>query len=116
MEIKPFVPAQDFTPSKQFYLSLGFELITEFGDVAYLRLGQCAFLRKITHHRPHQGNTMMHLLVQDAQSWFDHVNTLQLEERFASNVTGLITQPWDMSEFCLVDPRDDLWRIGQRIG
>ncbi|GIB26796.1 hypothetical protein VCSRO91_1577 [Vibrio cholerae] len=40
LEIKSFVPAQDFTTSKQFYLSLGFELITEFGDVAYLRLGQ----------------------------------------------------------------------------
>ncbi|MCO4788373.1 glyoxalase, partial [Vibrio cholerae] len=44
LEIKSFVPAQDFTTSKQFYLSLGFELITEFGDVAYLRLGRCAFL------------------------------------------------------------------------
>lgn len=46
LEIKSFVPAQDFTTSKQFYLSLGFELITEFGDVAYLRLGQCAFCCK----------------------------------------------------------------------
>lgn len=46
LEIKSFVPAQDFTTSKQFYLSLGFELITEFGDVAYLRLGQCAFYCK----------------------------------------------------------------------
>lgn len=73
LEIKSFVPAQDFTTSKQFYLSLGFELITEFGDVAYLRLGQCAFLLQNTHQRPHQGNTMMHLLVEDAQSWFDHV-------------------------------------------
>ncbi|EOW9239113.1 VOC family protein [Vibrio cholerae] len=116
LEIKSFVPAQDFTTSKQFYLSLGFELITEFGNVAYLRLGQCAFLLQNTHQRPHQGNTMMHLLVEDAQSWFDHVKTLQLEERFESKVTDLITQPWDMLEFCLVDPSDVLWRIGQRIG
>ncbi len=52
LEIKSFVPAQDFTTSKQFYLSLGFELITEFGDVAYLRLGRCAFLLQNTHQRP----------------------------------------------------------------
>ncbi|EGQ9188414.1 glyoxalase [Vibrio cholerae] len=116
LEIKSFVPAQDFTTSKQFYLSLGFELSTEFGDVAYLRLGRCAFLLQNTHQRPHQGNTMMHLLVEDAQSWFDHVKTLQLEERFESKVTDLITQPWGMLEFCLVDPSDVLWRIGQRIG
>jgi len=98
LEIKSFVPAQDFTASKQFYLSIGFEVVSEFGDV------------------PHQGNTMMHLLVEDAQSWFDYVKTLQLEERFESKVTDLITQPWGMLEFCLVDPSDVLWRIGQRIG
>jgi len=43
-EIKSFVPAKDFDLSKRFYQSIGFEVMSEFHDIAYLRHGGCAFL------------------------------------------------------------------------
>ncbi|MFA0678180.1 glyoxalase, partial [Vibrio sp. 10N.222.51.A6] len=36
-EIKSFVPAKDFDLSKRFYQSIGFEVMSEFHDIAYLR-------------------------------------------------------------------------------
>tara|TARA_X000001388_G_scaffold76474_1_gene73920 strand:- start:959 stop:1123 length:165 start_codon:yes stop_codon:yes gene_type:complete len=44
LEIKPFVPANDFKCSKRFYQLVGFELVSEFGDIAYFKLGDYSFL------------------------------------------------------------------------
>ncbi len=61
----------------------------------------------------HSDNFMMHLLVEDARSWYDHVLKLNLEEEFGSKVTELVVQPWGMLEFCVTDPSGVLWRIAE---
>ncbi|UXI04338.1 VOC family protein [Photobacterium sp. TY1-4] len=113
IEIKSFVPAKDFECSKRFYQALGFELASEFGDVAYFNKGHCAFLLQDFYEPSHSQNFMMHLLVEDAQSWFEHVESLDLAAQFDAKVTPLVHQPWGMLEFCIIDPSGVLWRIAE---
>ena len=56
---------------------------------------------------------MMHLLVEDAQHWYEHIQTLNLTEEFDTKVTELIVQPWGTLEFCVTDPSGVLWRIAE---
>ncbi|WP_261904380.1 VOC family protein [Vibrio fortis] len=113
VEIKSFVPAKDFEFSKRFYQSIGFEMASEFEGIAYFKSGSCAFLLQDFYEPAHSNNFMMHLLVEDAQSWFDHIEKLDVVEKFGVKVTELIEQPWGMLEFCMTDPSGVLWRIGQ---
>lgn len=39
VEIKSFIPAKDYELSKQFYQEAGFEMASDFGDVAYFFRG-----------------------------------------------------------------------------
>ncbi|EPQ9986672.1 VOC family protein [Vibrio vulnificus] len=113
VEIKSFVPTKDFELSKRFYLSIGFELASEFDGIAYFKFGSCPFLLQDFYEPAHSDNFMMHLLVEDAHSWYEHVLKLNLEEEFGSKVTELVEQPWGMLEFCVTDPSGVLWRIAE---
>jgi len=67
VEIKAFVPARDFTLSKQFCNDLGFTIAWSVDDLAYLHLGDCSFLLQNFYKPEHAGNFMMHLLVGDGE-------------------------------------------------
>ena len=112
VEIKSFVPAKDFELSKRFYQRLGFEMASEFDGIAYFKLGSCAFLLQDFYEPTHCNNSMMHLLVEDANSWYQHVLKLNIAEEFGVKVTELVDQPWGMLDFCIIDPSGVLWRIG----
>ena len=114
-EIKSFTPSKDFEVSQRFYQALGFEVASVFGDVAYMRKEHTAFLLQNYYQVEHAKNTMMHLLVEDAMGWLDHVQASGVEKDFECKVTELIEQPWGMLEFCLIDPSGVLWRIAQNI-
>ena len=86
VEVKAFVPSRDFALSKQFYQDLGFELAWSSDDLAYLRRGTSSFLLQNFYNKEHAGNFMMHLLVEDVDAWWGHV-----------------------------DPTGVLWRVGQNI-
>ncbi|WP_462154054.1 VOC family protein [Pseudoalteromonas piscicida] len=113
VEIKSFVPAKDFECSKRFYQMLGFEMAFEGGDIAYFNSGSCSFLLQDFYEPLHSNNFMMHLLVEDAQSWYEHVLKLELDKAFGVKVTELVEQPWGMLEFCITDPSGVLWRIAE---
>src|SRR5215467_14408160 len=76
-EIKAFVPARDFALSKQFYEDLGFTIAWSDSDLSYLRCGACSFLLQNFYHPEHAGNFMMHLLVDDVEAWWRHVEKKQ---------------------------------------
>ncbi|MDO6707385.1 VOC family protein [Photobacterium sp. 1_MG-2023] len=113
VEIKSFVPAKDFECSKRFYQQIGFEMASEFDGVAYFKSGVCAFLLQDFYEPEHCKNYMMHLLVEDAKSWHEHLVKLNVSETYDVQVTDLVEQPWGMLEFCLTDPSGVLWRIAE---
>jgi catechol 2,3-dioxygenase-like lactoylglutathione lyase family enzyme len=78
VEIKAFVPSSDFALSKRFYQDLGFELAWSSEDLAYFRHGPSSFLLQNFYQREHAGNFMMHLLVEDVEAWWSHVQAQEL--------------------------------------
>ena len=58
-------------------------------------------------------NFMMHILVQDVEAWWNHVQASGVVAKFGVNCTEIEAQPWKMKDFCLSDPSGVLWRIGQ---
>lgn len=112
-EIKAFVPSKNFELSKQFYKDLGFTMASEGGGIAYFHLGHVSFLLQDFCAESLAENFMMHILVEDVNAWWDHVQQSGVLTRYGVKVTALEDQPWRMRDFCLYDPSGVLWRIGQ---
>ena len=58
----------------------------------------------------------MHLLVQDVDAWWQHVQATGVAEAFAEHgvrVDAIQQQPWRMRDFTLTDPSGVVWRIAQ---
>ena len=115
VEIKAFVPARDFTRSKQFYQDLGFTVAWSSDDLAYVRHGDASFLLQKFYVAAHAGNFMMHLQVEDVDAWWRHVETHGLAAKYGVKAELPADRPWGMRDFLLVDPTGVLWRVAQNI-
>jgi catechol 2,3-dioxygenase-like lactoylglutathione lyase family enzyme len=115
VEIKAFVPAKDFELSKRFYTDLGFELAWSSDDLAYLHAGGSSFLLQRFYVKEHAENLMMHMLVEDVEAWWQHVNSNQLGKKYGVRVLPPGDRAWGIRDFTVDDPTGVLWRIGQNI-
>jgi uncharacterized glyoxalase superfamily protein PhnB len=115
VEVKAFVPARDFALSKQFYQDLGFELAWSDDNLAYLHRGTSSFLLQNFYDEIHAGNFMMHLLVNDVDAWWRHVQTQGIADKYNVRTEPPEDRPWGLRDFVLVDPTGVLWRVGQNI-
>jgi len=116
VEIKAFVPAQDFALSKRFYEDLGFRMASDGGGIAYFHHGDhCAFLLQDYFVKDFAENLQMHLLVEDVQAWWRHVQDSGITARYGVRTTPPVEQPWAMIDFTITDPCGVCWRIGQNI-
>lgn len=116
VDIKAFVPAKDFELSKRFYADLGFELGWCSGELAYFHAGDTGFLLQRFYVKEHADNFMMHMLVEDVESWWSHVSSSQLDKKYGVRVAPPADRPWGIRDFIVDDPTGVLWRIGQSIG
>lgn len=114
-EIKAFVPAQDFELSKQFYQDMGFTMASDGDGIAYFHKDGCSFLLQDFYLSVHANNFMMHLLVEDVDSWYAHIMATDIVSKYQVRISEVVTQPWRMRDFCLTDPGGVLWRIGENI-
>ena len=115
VEIKAFVPAKDFALSKSFYQDLGFTMASDSHGTAYFQDGNCSFLLQDFYEPQHANNFMMHVLVEDINSWHEQVSLSGVTEKYGVTVTAIAEQPWGMWDFVLHDPSGVLWRFGQNI-
>ena len=115
VELKAFVPSKNFALSKQFYQELGFEVAWSSDDLAYLRRGGSSFLLQNFYNKEHADNFMMHLLVDDVEAWWRHVEAQGLISRYGVRAEAPADKPWGIRDFVIVDPTGVLWRIGQNI-
>lgn len=116
VEIKAFVPAKDFELSKRFYKDLGFTMASDGGGIAYFHHGDhCAFLLQDFFVKEFAENLQMHLLVEDVQAWWQHIQDSDLATRYGVRFTVPVEQPWAMIDFNLIDPCGVCWRIAQNI-
>lgn len=115
IEIKAFVPARDFALAKRFYEDLGFTLASSDDDLAYFHYADCSFLLQNFYVSDHAGNFMMHLLVNDVDAWFRHVEAAGLATKYGVRIEPPEDRPWGMRDFTITDPTGVLWRIAQNI-
>jgi hypothetical protein len=80
-EIKAFVPAKDFELSKRFYKDLGFTMASDGGGVAYFHFGHVSFLLQDFCAESLAENFMMHILVEDVDAWWKHVQESNLASK-----------------------------------
>ena len=58
---------------------------------------------------------MMHLLVEDVEAWWGHVETQGLAAKYGVRVEPPADRSWGLRDFVVIDPTGVLWRIGQNI-
>src|SRR3981081_2869187 len=86
VEAKAFVPSKDFGLSKRFYQDLGFDLGWSSEDLAYFSHGDSSFLLQNFYEKAHAEHFKMHLLVEDVEAWWNHVQEQGLEASYGVRV------------------------------
>jgi uncharacterized glyoxalase superfamily protein PhnB len=115
LDLKTFVPARDYDLAKRFYVDLGFKLNWGNDQVAELEIGSFRFLLQNFYVQPHAENFMMHLQVDDAEAWFNHIETAGLQAKYPDiTVKPPALQPWGLRVLYLTDPTGVLWHIADR--
>ncbi len=83
-DLRPFIPARDFALCKRFYASLGWETKDVADGLALVRLAdeqyfdlQDYYIKQVAE------NCMLHLTVQDAQAWYQHVSSVLRNDALA---------------------------------
>jgi catechol 2,3-dioxygenase-like lactoylglutathione lyase family enzyme len=115
IEIKAYVPAQDFALSRAFYRDLGFTENWASDELACFSRDGTAFLLQNFHVPEHTANFQMHLLVDDVDAWWRSIEDSRLAERYLVRAEPPENRPWGMRDFVLFDPSGVLWRIGQSL-
>jgi catechol 2,3-dioxygenase-like lactoylglutathione lyase family enzyme len=111
---RPFVPAKDFEVSKAFYKALGFEVLLD-GQVAIFGIGASAFILQNYFQKDWAENFMMQLMVDDLDSWWDHIQSLDLPGRFGVRPPKPpALQPWGLRLVYVYDPSGVLWHVAER--
>ncbi len=115
VELKVFIPAKDFETSKRFYSEIGFTKASDEAGVAYFYCDSCSFLLQDFYDKTLAENLMMHLLVEDIESWHEQITTSGVAEKYQVTISGIANQPWGMRDFVVHDPSGVLWRFGQNV-
>lgn len=115
IELKSFIPTKDFQISLAFYTALGFEILWQDDQLCLFALGNTKFFLQHFYNQELAENTMLHLHVENADDWHNHIQTLNLCKTFDCKVTTPEDREWKMRDFILIDPSGVLWRIGHNI-
>jgi hypothetical protein len=115
IQIKAYVPARDFALSKRFYEDLGFTVVWSSDDLAYVRHGSASFLLQNFYIAEHAANFMMHLLVENVDAWWRHVEVRQLQSKYKIMLEAPADRSWGLRDFVISDPTGVIWRIGQNM-
>ena len=112
--VRPFLPCKDFEKSKRFYEALGFEKVLD-GDVAIFNAGSGGFVLQRRFQEEWASNFMMHIMVDDLDAWWAHIQSLELSTHFGVPAPKPpAVQPWGLRIVYVVDPSGILWHFAQR--
>lgn len=111
---RPFLPAKEFEKSLRFYEAIGFEAHPLGDTLAELSLGPNAFLLQDYYVKEWAENTVMHVLVNDVQPWWQHINSVDLVNRFGvSPPVAPRVEPWGLTVAYVFDPTGVLWHFAE---
>lgn len=112
--LRPFLPAKDFETSRRFYLALGFREEPLGDKLVELYLGPHSFLLQDYYVAEWAGNSMMHVLVDDLDAWWAHIDSLDLPARFGVDAPRAPKpEPWGLRVAYVIDPSGVLWHFAE---
>jgi hypothetical protein len=112
--IRPFVPAKDFQLSRDFYADLGFTVRALGDGVAEMSLGRHAFLQQDFHVKEWATNCALHVLVDDLDAWWAHIEALNLPLSYSVRPPlEPQMEPWGLRVAYVFDPCGVLWHFAE---
>jgi len=115
--MRPYVSAKHFETSLQFYTDMGFRPFRLGEGIASMHLGPFAFLLQDRYVKDWADNFMMHLLVQDLDAWWAHINGLDLDKRYGVKAPAEPKlQSWGLIVGYVWDPSGVLWHVAKEPG
>jgi hypothetical protein len=114
--LRPFVPAKDHAQSRAFYEALGFQAFPLGERLTSFHIGEepgaFAFLLQQYDVKDFAENYMMHLLVDDLDAWWAHIDSLSLDTRFGVQAPRQPKlEPWGLRVCYVFDPSGVLWHF-----
>ena len=103
-DIKPFIGSKDYGLSRDFYVALGWHVNFESSELAELQLGDHRFYLQAYYQKDWCNNTMLHITVDDAQSWYERASSVlssrdfgpaRVREPARQDYDALVTFVWD---------------------
>ncbi len=111
---RAFLPSKDFATSKRFYEKLGFDKLLD-ADVAIFGVGASSFVLTNYFQKEYAENCMMQLMVDDLDSWWRHIEALDLPADFGvKDPRPPALQPWGLRVAYVFDPSGVLWHVAER--
>lgn len=109
-DFRPFLICNpdNYENTKAFYTDLGFKKLWDDGGSACefaTGFGEQRFLVTLHHGLEPTRNAMLHFWVDDAQAWYDHMDSLKLEERYPDvKITPPVVTDWGWLITYVADP------------
>jgi len=112
---RPFLPAKEFETSLRFYKTIGFNAFQLGDTLAELSLGTHAFLLQCYYVKEWAENTVMHVLVNEVDTWWRHINSLDLSTKFGVQPPAAPrVEPWGLTVAYVFDPSGVLWHFAEQ--
>ena len=112
---RPFLLAKEFETSLRFYKTIGFNAFLLGDTLAELSLGTHAFLLQGYYVKEWAENTVMHVLVNEVDTWWRHINSLDLSTKFGVQPPAAPrVEPWGLTVAYVFDPSGVLWHFAEQ--
>lgn len=114
--LKVFVPSQDFEQSLAFYRALGCRCLWQIEGLAELQWQSSGFYLQKFYLKDFAENLMMALDVDDAQAWYEHVQSvLESNDYSSARVQAPKLEAHGSKVTYVWDPCGVLWHFSERL-
>jgi catechol 2,3-dioxygenase-like lactoylglutathione lyase family enzyme len=109
--IRPFIGANNYEVSRQFYRDLGFEEVVLFPNMSLFQNETIGFYLQDAYVKDWIDNTMVFMEVDDVNNFYNQIAVLDLPSKYPS-VRLLPVKKQDWGTVCyLHDPSGILWHV-----
>lgn len=113
ISIRPFIGAQNFETSRNFYRDLGFEERVLFPNMSYFKIESLGFYLQDAYVKDWIDNSQIFLEVDDVQRYWSELQALDLPGKY-NGVRLTPIRNWDWGRECFLhDPCGILWHFGE---
>lgn len=111
--IRPFIGAENFEVSREFYRDLGFEETVLFLKMSVFKSGNLAFYLQDYYTKDWVDNTMIFIEVDDVHVFWEKLKALNLPGKYENvKLTPIQYNEWG-NECFVHDPSGILWHFGE---